>query len=431
MRLPGRLAAAIEILADIDSRHRPASEALKDWGLSHRFAGSGDRAAIGNLVFDGLRKRLSHAARIGGEAPRAIALSVLRFDWGLSAEEIASLCDPAVHGPSPLTDAERAGLAREAFEGPDWVRADVPEWLWPEFVRAFGPDAVGEGQALAARAPVDLRVNTLKASREKALKALEAYGPQEMPFAPSGLRIAAPAGPQRAPHVEADAAFLKGWIEVQDESSQIAVALAGGEPGMQIADVCAGGGGKTLALAALMENKGQIHAYDRDKHRLAPIYDRLKRAGVRNVQVHAPGASLEALQGKMDLVFVDAPCTGTGVWRRRPDAKWRLRPGALEQRKKDQAEALDLGASLVKPGGRLVYATCSVLPAENGDQIAAFLARRAGWTPIDPETLALEGLGDEIGRGLLAAVRRFEHGVLLSPGKTRTDGFFVAGLRIH
>jgi 16S rRNA (cytosine967-C5)-methyltransferase len=405
VRLPGRLAAAIEVLTDIEARKRPASEALKDWGTSHRFAGAGDRAAIGNLVFDALRKRLSHAARMGEDTPRAVLLSVLAQDWALDAEAIAAACDPELHGPGTLSEMERACLARADAEiaMPDHVRADVPEWLWPHFTRAFGADAVAEGQALAQRAPVDLRVNTLKATREKALKALEALGVVETPHAQTGLRILASTGAARSPHVEADAAFLKGWVEVQDEASQIAVLAAGAKPGMQVADVCAGGGGKTLALSAAMENKGQLHAYDRDKHRLAPIYDRVKRAGARNVQIHAPGSGLDELAGKMDLVFVDAPCTGTGVWRRKPDSKWRLRPGQLEQRAKDQAEALELGARLVKPGGRLVYATCSVLAEENEDTVAAFVARGEG-------------------RKREGDARK------LSPRSSGTDGFFVASL---
>ena len=424
MRLSGRLAAAIDILGEIEARHRPAAEALKDWGARHRFAGSGDRAAIGNLVFDALRRRLSHAARMGDDGARAAALAVLRWDWGMNGDEIAALCDPEAHGPTPLTAAERTALERDNFGAPDWARADVPEWLWPSFARAFGENAAAEGEALAARAPVDLRANTLKVSREKVLKALAALGAVETPYSPWGLRISAPAGGARSPHVEADAAFLKGWVEVQDEASQIAVALAGAKPGMQIADVCAGAGGKTLALAAALENTGQVHAYDRDKHRFAPIYARLQRAGARNVQAHAPGSGLAALQGKMDLVFVDAPCTGSGVWRRRPDAKWRLRPGALEQRRRDQAEALDFAAALVKPGGRLVYATCSVLPEENEDQIAAFLARAPGWARAP---LAFDVLGDDF-RGRFA---REDSAVRLSPRSTGTDGFFVAGLRKH
>jgi 16S rRNA (cytosine967-C5)-methyltransferase len=418
VRLPARLAAAIQIISEIEARKRPASEALKDWGSANRSAGSGDRAAIGNLVFDAMRKRFSHAARMGDDSARALALAVLRHDWAMRAEEIAALCDPIVQGPEALSEAERAALARETFEAPDWARADVPEWLWPHWLRAFGDDAVAEGQGQAGRAPVDLRVNTLKADRGKALKALAALGAVETPHAATGLRISASVGAARTPHVEADAAYLKGWVEIQDEASQVAVLLAGAKPGMQIADVCAGAGGKTLALAAAMENKGQVHAYDRDKHRLAPIYDRVKRAGARNVQIHAPGAGLDALREKMDVVFVDAPCTGTGVWRRKPDSKLRLRPSALEQRQRDQADVLAFGAALVKPGGRLVYATCSVLTQENEDTVAAFLANGEDWRRA---ALAF----DRIGGNKFASD---DGDVRLSPHRSGTDGFFLAAL---
>ncbi len=429
MRPGARVQAAIEVLADIDARKRPAAEALKDWGLAHRFAGSSDRAGIGNLVHDALRKRLSHAARMESEAPRAHLLATLA-DWDLSPDEIAALCDPALHGPEPLSEAERAALARPMPPGaPDWACADVPEWLWPRFERAFGADAVAEGQAFSARAPLDLRVNTLKAAREKALKALEGLGAGETPLAPLGLRVPAAQGWRRAPALETNPAFLRGWVEVQDEASQLAVALSGARPGMQVADVCAGAGGKTLALAAQMENAGQIYAHDIDRNRLAPIFDRLKRAGARNVQVRPAGATLEDLAGKLDLVLVDAPCTGSGVWRRRPDAKWRLRPNALAARRADQAQALDRAAPLVKPGGLLLYATCSVLPEENEDQALAFLARTPGFEPLAPDLMAGDALGPGPARRLMERARVRGPGLLLSPARTGCDGFFLAGLR--
>ena len=424
MRDPGRLAAAIDVLADIETRHRPASEALRDWGVSHRFAGSGDRAAIGNLVFDALRKRASYGARMGAATPRAQALAALRWDWGVGIVDLAVLCDPSVHGPEPLTDGERAVLTGDvAPEMPAHIAADVPEFLWPSFARAFGSDAVGEGQGLAQRAPVDLRANPLKADRSKALKALAAFGAIETPFAPLGLRVPASSGAKRSPHLESEPAFQRGWFEVQDEASQLAAALAGAAPGMQVADICAGAGGKTLALAAAMGGKGQIHAYDSDKHRLAPIFERLKRAGAHNVQIYPAGGGLHDLSGKMDLVFVDAPCTGTGAWRRNPDAKWRLTPRALEQRLAQQRDVLDLGARLVKPGGRLVYATCSVLPEENEDQISAFMARAPGFAVLDAGGVA-QALGATSG-AFLAAARAKHNRFLMSPRRTGTDGFFV------
>ena len=237
--------------------------------------------------------------------------------------------------------------------------------------QTFGDERAEEAAALASRAPLDLRVNTLKATREEAIEALADLSPAPTRWSPHGLRIVL-AADARSPAVHAEPAFIKGLIEIQDEGSQLAALLADARPGQQVIDLCAGAGGKTLALAAAMDNKGQLYATDDDKRRLAPIHARLERADVRNVQVRTPrGASdvLADLAGHADLVLIDAPCTGTGSWRRNPDAKWRVRPGALEQRIKDQAGLLDRAAALVKPGGRIVYVTCSVLAAENGDQV--------------------------------------------------------------
>ena len=342
---PGaRVTAAVEVLTDIEARKRPAAEALKDWGLAHRFAGSGDRAAIGNLVFDALRTRASAAYAMGDEAPRALALRTLVQSWKETPEAVAALADGGRHALPPLSAAELAGLRREVpSDAPAHVRGDYPEWLAPEFERAFGARAAEEGAALALRAPVDLRANTLKASREKVLKALHRFGSMPTPHSPFGVRIAQPSGPAKSPHVEAEAGHGKGWYEVQDEGSQLATLLSGVGPREQIIDLCAGAGGKTLGLAAAMENTGQLYAYDSDRMRLRPIFERLKRAGVRNVQVLGAGDTdaLEAVQGKMDRVVIDAPCTGSGVWRRRPDAKWRLKPEMLEARLAEQRAVLD------------------------------------------------------------------------------------------
>ena len=192
------------------------------------------------------------------------------------------------------------------------VRGDYPEWLAPEFHRAFGARAAEEGAALARRAPIDLRANTLKADRDKVLKALRRFEPQPTPHSPVGVRIEQAPGPGKSPHVEAEPGHGKGWYEVQDEGSQLATLLSGARPRQQVMDLCAGAGGKTLALAALMENSGQLYAYDSDRMRLRPIFERLKRAGVRNAQVLPAGdrAGLDKLEGRMDLVLIDAPCTG-------------------------------------------------------------------------------------------------------------------------
>ena len=307
-----RLSAAIEVLTDIEARRRPAGDALKDWGLSHRFAGSGDRAGIAGLVYDALRRRASSAYVMGEATPRAILIGMLMRERGLDREAIAKLFDGARFAPEPLTEAEAAALDGASLDGaPPYVAGDYPEWLDPHFAKVFGDERAEEGAALASRAPVDLRVNTLKASRDDAASMLADLNAEPTRWSPVGLRIKLDAG-SKSPAIHAEHAFIKGLIEIQDEGSQLAALLAGAKPGEQVVDLCAGAGGKTLALAAAMENHGQINATDTDKRRLAPIHDRLDRSGARNVQLRPPksvGNELEDLAGRMDLVLIDAPCT--------------------------------------------------------------------------------------------------------------------------
>ncbi len=426
MRHGGIIQAAIEVLADVEARHRPANMALKDWGLSHRFAGSGDRAAIGNLVFDALRHRASIAWRMGADTPRALAIGTYAFVWGHGIAELDALFADDRHAPEPLSEAEKVRLGVDALEGaPASVAGDFPEWLGLELEQAFGDDVAAEMAAMAARAPVDLRANTLKADREKVMKALSRFSPAAAPLSPAGIRLPVGEGPQRPPHVQADTGFKKGWFEVQDEGSQLASLLAGARAGEQVADICAGGGGKTLAMAAAMQGKGQIHAWDADRQRLGDIHERVQRAAARNVQILGGGDEilLEPLAGRMDLVLVDAPCTGTGTWRRRPDAKWRMAPNALQERHRDQLEALRLAAPLVKPGGRIAYVTCSVLPSENDGRIEAFLAERSGFAPLSFEE-ATEPLPP-----VREVARQTRHGLLLTPARAGTDGFYVSVMK--
>ena len=231
----------------------------------------------------------------------------------------------------------------------------------------------------------------------------------------------------RNPALAAEADYIKGRVEIQDEGSQLAALLSAAKPGEQVLDLCAGAGGKTLALATMMQNKGQIYASDDDGRRLAPIYKRLERAGARNVQVRAPRRGQDALAdlaGACDLVLIDAPCTGTGAWRRNPDAKWRIRPGALEQRVADQDATLAAAVRFVKPRGRILYVTCSLLREENEDRVAAFLA-------IHPDfhAVAAREMADEAGLPQLAAfASTLGPGLRLSPATTGTDGFFVVML---
>ncbi len=442
-----KLQAAIEILTEIAERGRAASVVLADWGRAHRFAGSGDRAFIGNLVFDSLRRKQSLSYLMRSDAPRAIALAALRNEWNVSAHDIAGFCSGEGFCPAPLTPEEESGLANSDLSGaPPWIQGDYPEWLAPSFSEVFGDGAIAEGQALAARAPVDLRVNTLKATQEKVLKAftrhdaapytqdwrahhgvLKAFAPHEAaptPYSPVGVRLPPREGGARSPNVEANPAHGRGWFEVQDEGSQIAALIAGAGPRLQVADICAGAGGKTLAMAAQMQNTGQIYAFDSDAARFRPIFDRLKRAGARNVQTLPPGEenALAALEGRMDVVLIDAPCSGTGVWRRRPDAKWRLTSAQLAARLATQGELLMRAAPLLKPQGTLAYVTCSILPQENDKQIKAFLESNPSFSVIDATQRATKILS----RPVTGGSDHNKPGLLLTPAQHGTDGFYIA-----
>lgn len=426
MRLGGRLAAAIEVLDDMEARHRPASEALRDWGLSHRFAGAGDRAAIGNIVYDALRRKRSAAWLLNADTSRALALGALVLEWGMTPAQIDAQLEGDRFAPALLDDTERAALAdRTLDQAPEAVRADCPDWCVPLLEQAFGEEWVEEASALAARPPLDLRVNTLCASRDKVLAELAPSGAAPSALARNGIRIPPIEAGGRHPNVQSEPSFRKGWFEIQDTGSQLAAELAGVELSQQVLDYCAGAGGKTLAMAAALENRGQIFAFDAEKQRLAPIFDRLKRAGTRNVQAFADPARLAALEAQLDLVLVDAPCTGSGTWRRRPDAKWRLSDRQLELRLAEQAEILEKASRYVKPGGRLAYVTCSVFPSENGEQVASFLEKNPAFAAEDHASIwATRFPGKE-------ALARIDPagGIVMTPARTGSDGFYVALLR--
>jgi 16S rRNA (cytosine967-C5)-methyltransferase len=425
-----RLSAAIELIDTIDAERVPAAKALKEWGTAHRYAGSGDRAAISGLIWDVLRRRSSSAFLMDADTPRARVLGMLRLERGMSTDAISALCDGGRFAPEPLTDAERSALTSRSLDGaPPHIAGDYPEWLDPHLASVFGDDRIAEATAMASRAPLDLRVNTLKAKREKVQASLKHLGAAPTPWSPMGLRIELGAD-ARNPGIHAEEDFIKGAIEVQDEGSQLAALFTAAKPGEQVIDLCAGAGGKTLALAAMMGGKGRLIATDRDKRQLAPIYERLSRAGVHNAEVRAPKGDSDPLadiKASADLVLIDAPCTGTGTWRRNPDAKWRMRPGALEVRLKDQAEVLDRAARLVKPGGRIAYVTCSVLPAENGEQVRSFLTRHPEFS-IQPPNETASVLWDKAEEFENAALKSAE-GWLMTPRRTGTDGFFVSVLK--
>jgi len=425
MRLGGRLQAAAEILEDIETRKRPAAIALKDWGTSHRFAGSGDRSAIGNLVYDALRRKASLSFLAGSDEPRLILFALLNRVWAFEESKMRSELDGDKFAPEVPDESVFAEFAaRQIKDAELHVQGDIQQWCVPSFEANFADDWVAEAGAFAKRPALDLRVNTLKSTREKVAKQLTRSGAVQAEIARHGLRIISEKPFARQPNVQVEEAFLKGRFEVQDEGSQIVSDLVFAQPGETVLDLCAGAGGKSLAMSAAMENKGQIHAYDIDKTRLAPIYDRLKRAGTRNVQVHAPGGDLSPLLGKMDKVVVDAPCTGSGTWRRRPDAKWRLDVKNLEERLQQQEEVLSQAVAFVRPGGHLIYITCSVFPEENENQVYAFMDDNPEFELVS----AGEVWEDLFGYDKPSPWSSDMKTVTLTPASTNTDGFFFAVL---
>ncbi|MFP4326945.1 MAG: RsmB/NOP family class I SAM-dependent RNA methyltransferase [Paracoccaceae bacterium] len=357
---PGaRIQAAAELLDDILSGS-PAEKALTSWGRRARYAGSKDRAAVRDLVYAALRRRRSLTALGGAETGRALMLGHLRE----SGEDPEALFTGQGHAPAPLTAAERmAGRAPDAAEA-----RDLPDWLWPLFQASLGPAAEQVALALRHRAPVHLRANLLRTDRAGAAEALAREGISTRPLETAGTALEVVDG---ARAVARSQAFGSGLVELQDAASQ-AVVEALHPVGGRVLDYCAGGGGKTLALAAL--SGGEILAHDAAPRRMAGLPARAARAGAK---VRLTGTPAD--EPGFDLVLCDAPCSGSGAWRRDPEGKWALTPEALAGLNATQDAILRSAARLVAPGGRLGYATCSVLQPENEERLAAFLDAHPGW----------------------------------------------------
>jgi 16S rRNA (cytosine967-C5)-methyltransferase len=354
-----RLAAAIAVL-DRWLAGTPAEQALTNWGRASRYAGSGDRLAVRDLVFEALRCRRSFAHRGGAETGRGLMLGALRE----RGEDPAAHFTGQGHAPAPLTEAESADPGRAA----GLVALDCPEWLGPILQSSLGPDFAPVMQALRHRAPVFLRVNLALADRPSAIARLAAEG---IACAAHALADSALLVTEGARKIHQSQAFADGLVELQDAASQAVVAALPVTPGLPVLDFCAGGGGKALALAA---RGARVTAHDANPARLRDLAPRAARAQA-DIAVLPPGPP----QGTWPLVLADAPCTGSGAWRRAPEGKWSLTPAGLTGLLALQASVLDQAACCVAPGGCIGYATCSVIEAENGAQIAAFLRRSPGW----------------------------------------------------
>jgi 16S rRNA (cytosine967-C5)-methyltransferase len=426
-----RLAAAIEVLDELAARRMPADEVLRAWGKAHRFAGSGDRRALAEIVYTTLRTRAGAAWRLGGDDGRALVLGQLA-EQGEGLAAIEALFTGQGYAPAPLSPQERERIDAPPDERPDWVLAGVPPFIAELFKTQFGEAWVDEAQGLVGRrAPLDLRVNRIRGAPDQAISLLKIDGlaPDRTPFSALGLRLSLKA----TPDIQAVRAFKTGWVEVQDEASQIAAALAGARPGMTVVDYCAGGGGKTLALAAAMWRSGEgqvgrLVAMDVNARRLEAMAERLARndvtAEVR--QLGAMGEGAGDLTGLADLVFVDAPCSGSGTWRRHPEGAWRLTPDSIARLAALQGEILARAATLVKPAGRLAYATCSVFAAENDAVAGAFAAAHPAFQPVAIVTAAQTPDLTDAARRRLAELAGDGHTLQLTPHRSGTDGFFLA-----
>lgn len=372
-----RVQAAIEILDRWADAGEPITELLAAWGSEHRFAGSADRRAIGDLVFDALRRRRSAAwvaGAAGDHSGRNVMLGSLVLD-GFCREALEAVFTGERHAPAALSEEELARLGRPLEAAPRAVRLDLQDWV----AEALTHLADSTLALMRERAPVFLRVNLLKTDVAGAITALaeEGVAAEPGPLSPTCLRVVY--GHRR---LNASRAYRHGLVEIQDAASQAAADYARARPGEIVLDYCAGAGGKTLALAAAMEGKGELHAHDVSRRRLGRLVERAARAGV-TATVHAP-LDTGALAGRCDLVFVDAPCSGSGTWRRRPDARWRMTRERVAGLLETQDEILDRAGEAVRPGGRLVYATCSLLEMENMARVEAFLARHPEFRPGRP-----------------------------------------------
>lgn len=427
----GRLAAAIDLLhAVLDQPRRPADAIAADFFRARRYIGGSDRRAVSDLAWGVLRQRLRlewWLAEVGARiTPRLLVLAHLILVEGLKPNEAGRRFEGGRYGAGAL-DVGEAGVA-QALAGkplagksmPEAPRLNLPEWAYPGLRARFGATLAEEAAALEANAPLDLRANRLRGDREAALAALRAEGlkPEPMRFSPDGLRL-----PHRAP-IAASPAYTQGLVEVQDEGSQLIAALVAARPGMRVLDYCAGAAGKTLAIAADMKNQGRITACDVSAPRLEGAMKRLRRAGVHNAETHllTPGDRFAKRRaGSFDRVLVDAPCTGTGTWRRNPDARSRTTAADLAELLVKQREILAISAQLVKPGGRLIYATCSLLPEEDELQVQHLL-------DAEPEFRAVPLAAAWAAAGLPGEAPCPGPHLLLSPAAHGTDGFFCAVL---
>jgi 16S rRNA (cytosine967-C5)-methyltransferase len=428
---PARLAATIELLSLVDSTSRPADATISAYFRERRFIGSKDRADISLAVYRAMRRRARltwRLERAGAEAsPTGLLLADLLVGEGIEAYRVERLFSGGPYAPEQLSQDELAlakrleGRTLEHPDMPEAIAAECPPWAEPGLRRALGDDFTNQMEALKGPAPLDLRVNTLKANRDDVLARLTADGliVEACHLSPIGIRV------EGRPSIMAHPLYKDGAIEIQDEGSQLVALMADAKPGQEVVDFCAGAGGKTLAMAAAMGNKGRLTATDVLANRLLRARERFRRAGAHNIQTRPfEGENdpwIKRHKGRFDRVLVDAPCSGTGTWRRNPDMRWRTLGPGLAELIPLQARLMDSAARLVKPGGRLIYATCSMLPQENEDHAAAFLTAHPEFVSVPAADLWRTAVWPDGGPDCPSTPY-----LRLLPATHNTDGFFAA-----
>ncbi len=410
---PFQIRAAAEALSEVLPLGRPADVAIRAWFRANPELGPRERAFVADTVFAVLRHLRRLETLIDGRQPRRLVLAALTRIAGFNTRTLESALAPG--------EAAWLGELKLRTDQPgEAIQLSLPDWLYERLSALMPADALAElGRSLLTSAPMDLRTNPLLTRREEVLATLHASGIEATatPYSPLGIRL------RDKPALERHALITGGHVEVQDEGSQLIAFLVDPKRGEMVADFCAGAGGKTLALGAMMRSEGRLYAFDTSDRRLTNFKPRLKRSGLSNVHPQLIDSEhdirVKRLDAKLDRVLVDAPCSGIGTLRRNPDLKWRMSPAAVAELTLKQRSILLAAGRLVKPGGRLVYATCSLLPEENEAVVDAFLEARPGWRVLDAPAL------------LRASDIPFPDAgpyLRLMPHLHATDGFFAAVL---
>ena len=426
MKPAAQIQATIELLDERDETQYPADRLMAGYFKQRRYIGSKDKAAISEYFYSGLRQRNALTYLLSAAGLPLDNRGVMAVMMHMQGQSVAELFNGERYSPKPLSAdvlAKLANIDPALLEvAPEHVRLNYPEWLQPELLASLGDRLEIEMQAMNERASTDIRVNTLKASRDQLLKNLAQHGlsASPTPLSPWGLRFD---GRVALFNLQA---FRDGWFEVQDEGSQLLAWLTQVEAGQTVVDFCAGAGGKSLAMAAMMENKGALYACDVHSKRLGQLTKRKNRAGVHNIRTHVLSSEqdkwVKQHAGRADVVLIDAPCSGTGTWRRSPDSRWNLTSNDISELVALQRSILASAQRLVKPGGKLFYATCSLLNSENQTQAEWFANEYPDFSALPMPSPDALGVPAE-------SVCVNDNTFQTLPAMSDTDAFFLAAFQ--